>query len=263
MGLKAVVENLEEVPEGVRDFYEEQEGGGYALAVEGLESDGPTEKDLKEVKAALARANKEAGDRRKAIQQWEALGKSPEEISELLEAQEEAEQRKAEQKGEWEKLRTQLQEKHTQALGEKDEVIAGLEKQLDRLIIDHAIVEGASEHEGFADLLPKHARDFIRIEQENGSRRAIVVDEKGERRINDDGSDMTISELVGWMKTQERYHPLFKGNGVAGGGAGGGSGAGGAGHRKSLKDMTEQEKMDFIDQHGQEEYEKKVMAEIR
>lgn len=264
MGLQAVVDSLDGVPEPLRDFYTETEGGKFALEVEGAgggSGNGVDPEVVDKLKASLSKANQEAAQRRHALQRWEELGLSPEDVAALKEAREADERKKAEEAGEFEKLREQMQDKHQKQLAALEDEKANLASQLDRVLVDDQILRAAGKHEAFAHLLPEYARKFVRTEVVNGERRVVVVDENGDRRLDDEGRDMTVDQLVSWMRSQETYGPLFKGKGVAGGGASGGKGAGGA-PRKKFSEMSEAEKMDLADELEPEEYARLVAESV-
>lgn len=254
MALKAQVESLEGVDEQYHDLYSETEDG-FRLEVEGVEF--PDE--VKGLKSAL---DKEREARKRLEGQ---LGEIPDdwqdrlsEWEKLKEAERERERRKAEERGEFDKLRQQVQEQHEQARQEWQDQLQKVESQLVEKIRDEAIASAGSEHDAHVHLLVTHARDFVRIEDKNGGRVPVVVDEDGTRRINNEGEDMTIPELVAWMKEQKFYQPLFKASGATGGGAAGGDGAGSPGTRKKLNEMTDREKRDFIEEHGFDAYREKI-----
>jgi hypothetical protein len=239
MALKAMVDTLDAVPEEARGFYV-QGDSGYRLAVEGVE--------FPEQVAGLKSALEKEREARKALEG--KFAQMPEDFDpsrwkQLTEAEQKREEELALARGEFDKVKQRMEEQARQ----KEE---RLTSQLDRKVRDQALVQAAAEHDGYTHLLPEHATKFVQVREEAGERVAVVVDEKGEARLNADGSRMSVSQLVSWMKEQERYWPLFRGQGIAGGGAAGGSGAGGA--RKSLKDMSDFEKAQYVQQHGLEKY---------
>ena len=104
MALKLIVDTIESIPEAMRSSYVERDGK-FHLDVDGIE-------DTSDLKSRLTAANKEAADRRKALETWKGIGKTPEEIAALVHAREQDELSNAEKKGEWEKLKAQMNEKH-------------------------------------------------------------------------------------------------------------------------------------------------------
>ena len=62
--------------EGIRELYTEKDGG-FVLSVEGIE-------DTSGLKSALTKERDLAKEYKKQVAAWEALGKKPEEISEIL-----------------------------------------------------------------------------------------------------------------------------------------------------------------------------------
>jgi hypothetical protein len=252
MPLKAQVESLDEVPVEARDFYVES-GGKYRIAVEGVEFP----EDVAGLKSALEkeRESRKAAEKRLAQMPGDF---DPARWKEMTETQRKAEEEAAIARGEFAKLREQIQTKHEAALREREEQAGKIASQLDRYIRDEAILRAAAEENAYPNLLPKVVQEFVRVVDEDGERRAVVVDERGQRRLNDRGQDMSIRDLVAWMKTQEEYWPLFRGQGVAGGGAVGRSGTGSP--RKSHKDMSEMERVAYIQEHGLDKYRELLNA---
>lgn len=258
MALQAKVDTLDDVPEGVRDFYEESDEG-YRLAVEGVEFP----EEVKGLKSAL---QKERDARKKEERRLAELREQiPEDFDpgrweELTEAEKKREREKAEKKGEYEKVIAQKEEFWQEKLEEEKQARQTVEQQLEQHIVDGAIMAAASEHDAWAHLLPDYAKRFVQVKEVDGKRVPVVVDEDGDRRLNNEGDTMSISELVAWMKEEERYQPLFKPSGASGGGAAAGGGAGGPGTQKSIKEMSDQEKQDFIDEHGIEAFRENLRS---
>ena len=126
--LKLTVDSLDGMDDNIKGLYVEKDGK-FVLPVDGIENtDG--------LKSALASERKRAADLEKQTKTWKTLGKTPEEIAELLEAQELRAQTDAERKGEWDKLRAQMNEKHQTELRTKDETIGQMRKRLEAELVD-------------------------------------------------------------------------------------------------------------------------------
>ena len=91
MALKFTVDSLDDVSEAHRDLYAEKDGK-FFLSVDGLE-------DNSGLKKALDTERETRKKYEKQIKSWERTGKTPEEITELLSATEEAERLKHEKEG--------------------------------------------------------------------------------------------------------------------------------------------------------------------
>lgn len=210
------------------------------------------EKSRDKIKNALVNANTEAAEFRNRLESFESLGVELEELKEIV-----AGRGGEEHDSEVEKLTAQLeaaqkrQEKLEQAIHDRD-------RQSDQDFVRRELAAAGAEHDAYPRLLEPVARSMIEVERKNGKREITIRDENGTPMVRDDGEPFEVSDLVGWMSDQEQYFPLFKGEGVAGGGASGRSG-GGAARRKPLKEMSDREKVEFIDKHGQEAYEELVM----
>src|SRR4051812_42569998 len=111
--LKLIVDTIEEVEEQFRGLYEKREDGKFGLKVEGVEDVAPLKRNLEAARRS-ERAMKEQ------VAKWEKLGLSEEEIVALKEKAVKAQEEEAERKGDWEKLKAQMNESHNQALKKKD-----------------------------------------------------------------------------------------------------------------------------------------------
>ena len=250
--MQAVVDSLDSVPEALQEFYQEAEDGKFRLPLEGVE----TEEAVSGLKSALA---KEKEARRKAN---ERLSQLPEDLPDRLErlaaleeAESEREQKQAEKKGEWEKLAAQMKDAHAEEIAAREEIISGLVKELDDNLRRESAILALEEAEASVKVgLPHILQRTETRKGEDGKRRVVVLDDNGDPRIDTKTGDlMTIPQLIAEMKDEPEWAPLFLEPGATGGGATGRRAAGG-GKFKPFKEMTEQDKMDFIDEHGQEAY---------
>ena len=98
--LKLSVDSLDGLDDTVKPLYQ-QKDGKFVLDVEGIE-------DTSALKGALQKERKAAETASKMVKRWEQLGKSPDEIEELLAHQAKIDEDKAAKAGEWDKLRAQM-----------------------------------------------------------------------------------------------------------------------------------------------------------
>lgn len=211
MPLPFTVEVIDSIPEPQRGLYKES-NGKFVLDVEGYE-------DTSGLKSALQKEREAAKSATKQAQAWASLGKSPEEIQQLLEAQRKAEEEKATKSGEWEKLKIQITDQHKTELSKKDERIQTLTKSLERRLIDADATAALAAAKGSPALLLPHVRQKVRVVEDDGDFRVQVIDEAGNPRVNSKGEFLSIADLVGEMRQSDIYGPAFEPTGTTGGGA--------------------------------------------
>lgn len=232
--LKLTVEKLDEVDEALRPLYVEREGK-HELDVDGVP----------ELRAALKTANREAATLRTKYKDID-----PEEVETMRQQVEELKTKAGPEA--LESIKRQMNEAH----GKEREK---LQQKLDRLraSLSDALVEGEAarvlaEMKGSPTLLLPHIRKSVKITETDDGFAVHVVNGKGESRVRDDGSPMTIKQLVEEMKGAPEFGRAFDGSGAAGTGSGGGSGGGGAAKKRSQ--MTVEQKAAYVAEHGQEAY---------
>ena len=250
MALKLSVDNLDGIEENIKGLYVEKDGK-FVLPVDGIE-------DTSALKGALAKERKMAGDLEKQTKAWKSLGKTPEEIQELLEAQELRAQTDAERKGEWDKLRAQMNEKHQTELRTKDETIGQMRKRLEAELVDAKATAAIASAKGVPDLLLPIVQRHVKVDD---SFNVVVVDGKGDPRVNGKGEPLTISDLITEMRASEIYGRAFDGSGQSGSGMPPSSGsAGGTSGRVTKADLegkspaARKARVAYINTHGLEAY---------
>ena len=253
MTLQAEVDSLESVPEALHELYAEKDGR-FRLDLEGVHF--PEEvKGLKAKRDELLKEKKKLADRVAGLP--DDLQEQLEELATLRTDAETRANAKAEEKGEWDKLKSQLQEGHQKEKDAWEEERGSLEGELDQSLRKDKVTAALIDGEAHVKIMLPHVMGLTRTIEEGGKHKVVVVDEKGERRLGKDGEDMTIEELVAEMGEDADLAYGFEGSDATGGGAKGRKVAGGD-KRKALKDMTEAEKIAFIDEHGKEEYDKLI-----
>jgi len=245
MALKLNVEKLDEVEESFRPLYVEKDGK-FSLAVEGIE-------DTSGLKSALAAERKRASDLEKKVKGWEKSGKTPEEIQELLDAHETRQQSESERKGEWDKLRAQMNDKHAKDLQAKDETIGAMRRRLEAELVDAKATAAIADAGGKPKVLLNVVKQFTKVDENFNVQ---IVDAKGDPRVNGKGEPLTIADLVAEIKADEDYGANFKGSNQSGSGkqpdnAGGGNPSN-IKRRSDLK--TRAERVAWVQANGQAAY---------
>lgn len=265
MPLQPQVESLEGIPEDLQGEYE-QTDSGYRLKI--LAGFVPADRveDVSGLKSALHKERenaREAGRVAKQLREQYA-GFDVEELEKLREDQQRAEEERAKKAGEFDTLRVQMNEKHAQEIAARDDKIGALTKAYDDVLIDSAVLQAINESKGNALFLKPLVTKQVQVVQDEAGKFALrVVDDAGNPRVDGEGKYLTVNALVREMREQETYAPAFLGAGSTGGGtppgAGEGQGGGGKGGIPSdLKrgTMSTKQKVDFIKQHGNVEFQK-------
>ena len=207
MALKIKLETIDGVDPAIAALYTKGEDGKYHLDAEGLG----------EIQAALKAANKEAADRRKALEGYKDV--DPARYQELLKADEERAQKDAESKGQWDKLREQMAQKQA----EKDAAHANREKTLlsalEQHLVDAQATAAIAAAKGIPQLLLPHVKNRVKVIEENGAFKVQVLGQDGNPMIADAaGPPAGIAHLIESFKADPIYGRAFEGTGASGGG---------------------------------------------
>lgn len=108
---------------------------------------------------------------------------------------------------------------HTSALEAKDTEIGGMQKSLEKYLINSEASNAIAAEKGNPALLTRFVQDFTKVQKlDNGDYVARVVDADGEIRYNGKGDPMTVAELVRSMKEDKTYGVMFEAEVTPGGG---------------------------------------------
>ncbi len=265
MALKYSIEKIDDVEESFRTFYVEK-NGKFVLDLEGA----PSSEDKTGYLANLAAERKRRQELERQVKKWEALGKTDEELADLVAKHEEMvakleedELDKSKKKGEIEKILAQVNEKNANAIkklqaemaAEREEKVTLRQRFEDRLVDNEAITAIASNN-GFPELLIPIVRKHMKVVDEEGQPKIIVVDNKGEPRVNGKGEPLSVAEMVAEMKGHDVFAHAFKGTGQSGSGTppgnGGGSPQSNIKRRSDLK--TREDRVAFVTKYGNAAY---------
>lgn len=207
------VDSLDAVPEGYRPLYAEGEGGfrlDDALA---------RRLDVSGLTSALEKERKGAREAERQLRAWTALGRAPEELAELLAAQDAALAREAERKGEWDTLKAQLAARHQAEIAARDAALARLRGSVERQLVDAAASAELAAQRGAVALLLPHLRASLRlVEEADGTLAVRVVDGEGTPRSDARGQPLAVKELVAEMRQSDAFARAFDGAGTTGSG---------------------------------------------
>lgn len=206
--LKAVVAKLDDVDEKFRSLYVERDGK-FHLDAEGVE-------DVEGLRGNRDEILKEKKKLEKKLAEFGEL--TPEEAKQLKDFRESEAERKAKEAGEFEKLKTQLVEKHTKELEKRDGAIAKRDKALDRYIRRAAALQAIGENEG-TDLLLPHVLERLKLVEKDDEYVVVVTTEAGDAMVDTKGVAVPPKDFVASLKTIDKYKGGFKGTGASGSGA--------------------------------------------
>lgn len=217
-------------------------------------------KEHENTKKALRKANEEAQTRRHALKDYESVGLTLDEIRELKEHREKLEQKKAEERGEYEKLRAQLTEQMTKREAEYKDREKALRTKIEQIIVDKEITSALAKHKGNQRLLFGEVKSSVRVEENGDDYEIRVVGPDGTPKIGSSGEFMTIEEYVESLKDDPELSPAFKAPAISGASSKGGQSKG-AESSKVKKDVNPytlnlEAKMKLISEIGPEEYNK-------
>lgn len=215
------------------------------------------------MEAALKRANESDKNRRLKLKELEeVLGDTnPEDIRKWREQMAELERKKDVEKGNFDKLRQQMEEQKQREIAERDTKLAAMQETLEKNLIDAALATAMTKYDvnpELSDVFLKYIRPQFKVMQEDGKYVQRVVDESGDPQLNMYGDYKSVDDVFKELKESEKFGVFFRARHASGGGSNPGRGEGGKSspRYKSREDMTDRQKIEFIKKYGREEYEK-------
>jgi hypothetical protein len=223
MKFKKVLDSLEGLDDAVKKLYVEKDGKFY-LDVEG--------DDYAELRETIEKERKAARDAQKLLKKLE--GVDPEKYQELLDAEEKRKLEGIEKRGEWDKLKVQLVEKHAKDLVDKDAIISTMKNAVEKHIVSAAVSQAVAESKGSAKVLFPHVKAMVRAVEKDGEYHVEVVDTDGTTRLGgSDAKNMTVAQLVDEFKQDKDFAGAWPAS--VGGKAPGSSGTGDLNNEEFLK----------------------------
>lgn len=230
MALKAVLQNLDGVPETLRGEYKEQDGKFY-LDIEGID-------DHHGVGALKRAKDYEKENARKAKEDFTRI------TGELEAAQRELDELKKNgiPKGDVDKLEQSYKDKLTKREGELTEKINALTSSLEKHMLEGQAIKLATDlaaKPDYVEAILPHIRSRLKLEEgEAGEHVVRILDKDGKP------SASNMDDLKKEVLAMKALAPLLAGSKAAGGGANGGGGNGG-GAPKKLSEMNDAERTQF------------------
>lgn len=221
--------------EGIRSLYKEN-GDGYALDANGID-------DAEAIKGALHKERDERSSLEKMLKSWNAIGKKPEEIAEILKKADEEEQNRLKNAGKYDEMLKQVNAKHDAQIAELNKRIEQYREDKEVSLIDQAATRAIAEEKGSIKLLLPLIKLHTKLVNFDGRDVVEILDANGSPRVNAQGNYMSIAEWVREMKKDPDLQSAFAASGNKGSGAPGGGTTGMSGNnpwKKETFNLTEQ-----------------------
>lgn len=227
MALKAVIDKLEDVAEGVRGEYRaantndgETLKGKFILDVTALGGLGL--ENVEGLKSALGKERRRADDAEGKVKGFGDLdpAKTVAALAELEDL------KKLDPKKEADKLAevkvqaaTQaMKADHEKVLGDEKKRSAGYREQVGKLLVDNVATSALTEHKGSVELLLPIIKSNTRLKETDSGFEVEVVDVSGNVRFGKDAKPMTVAELVADLKADAKFGRAFDASGKSGSG---------------------------------------------
>lgn len=221
--LKHEVDSVDTIPENLRPLYA-QAGDKWAIP-EGM-------RGVADAITGLFSANTKIRDENKGLLKkaqidlsgLEDFGEDLPTIKEKLKARlEELETAAAagkEGKLNVDKVRQEMKAAMDKAVADERKVQDALRGTVHKYLVTSGASEALAAEEAIVELAMPFVERQIKVVEQDGEFKAVVVDKDGDPRISGGtGQPMTIKELVREMKAQDTFKPLFKSDVKGGGGA--------------------------------------------
>lgn len=253
MSLKAIVDNIEEIAEPIRNEYVKDEATGkYRLDVESV--DGYVLEDTSTLKKTLEKVRKESKDNEKLYKSLkdkfgdldpEDAREKIAQLDELLKLDPKTEaERLAQEKIESEKkkIEKQLNKQWESKINTEYEPMkkryGTVEAMLRKELVESAAVKAIASEGGNVDLLLPHIKDKIKFNiDEEGKTEVYLVGSDGEPVYDSKGQHMSFNEYVAALKP--KFPGAFTAGGKGSGGGSRGSEGGGKGTNSGLSPIQE------------------------
>lgn len=216
------------------------------------------QEEAERMRAALAKANREAKEYRLKAKEFEKAGFTPEELREIREKEERRKLQELERKQDFNKLKETLTSQFQQKEKEYQAQIESLRSSMEKTLIQRDVTSAIAKNEGIEPLLRPHVESRVKLmENEDGTLVARVVDSDGSPMFNAKGEYMTVEEYVATLKEDEVFGAAFRGRGQSGGGT---RPAPTNGRKvaptKRRSEMTDDDVRAFVDEYGWDEFHK-------
>lgn len=217
MTLKASYDNKSDIPESLASLYKEQ-GDKFILDAEGVEDVSGLKNALESERELRRSLEKKVG--KTNVSNDKLSPSERDELANLRRARQEAEDKALLDKGEYNKLEQRLHTDYGSKLSAKDEDINKYRTSLHETLLENAANVALINHKGDVNLLGRHVKDHLKVEEQDGSFKVFVKDGDTTRySLKDPKKPMSVDELVETeFLTHDSFAKAFEGRGNSGGG---------------------------------------------
>ncbi len=237
MALAAIVDSVDALPEAIRGEYTKAADGRFHLNLEG----GDALPFVAGLRTALNSERTLRETHERSSKAWAKLGKTPDEIAEMLREQEEATANGLKKKGDFDGILKQHTDKwaarEAALLGERDTANSAARTA----IVDASVTGALSKSKATAaglELLGERLGKRVQLEFVNGKPVHKIMQADGTTPMAGSGSDglATYDDLV--QEAVKSWPELFEATGAGGGGTPPKGGAGGTGKTIARSDFA-------------------------
>jgi hypothetical protein len=211
------VDDIAKVPAPFETLYVKGDDGKFVIP-EALRSVAKSVDGLNKANRTLRGGEKTYKEQ---LAKWGGLGADPDAVTQEL-----TDLKDKLSKGEKinpEKIKEELNRAHGEKLKEKDTRIEALTAAVRKHLIVSVATQAIATEKGVPELLLPHVERQVKMVEDKGEFKVVVVDGDGETRYGSAGSPMTITELVKNLKADKTYGRAFEPEGAGGSGAGQGT----------------------------------------
>ena len=224
--LKPLYETAEDIPENVKEYYTENEGGAFILSV--APDGGYALENIQGLKSTLGKLKERAATAENGLKQFTSLGMSAAEVAEAVEQLNSLKMQQGDESEALQRMKQELENIKRSARENTEKAVAPVQsladsrmEQIKELLIDTKLQTAIIEAGGNPRLLMPILKNEVQAKtDEEGKVVVEIVDAEGTPRIT--GKDLTpmgFDELVAERKNDKELAVAFKANGQSGGGS--------------------------------------------
>jgi len=246
MPLKAELDSLDGVDEGLQSHYTKHEDGRFRLDVEGMP-------DVSGLKSALEKERRDRKALKDSLTKFDGVDlEEIERLKGIAAKFESGDIDKATLDAAVEKRIKSVNEAHANALAEKDELINTTNGHLSKVLIDNGIASEFANAKGMPSALVD-VQNRLRSSFTVKDGKVVALDKEGNTRYGSDGiTPYGIKDAINALREDENAVHLWQPSKGSGAGGDGGGAGGTVRYKEDLG--SPKAKSDYIGKHGQEKY---------